>query len=97
MTLTLTHSIYVIAYEKKSRAYQPRSFLDDEDPTEYFGRSMKNVINCPEKFQCTKLHKEANSVCCPKIEEEQIVDESEERPQTSENISETLLFWNINY
>lgn len=73
----------ILAYEKKSRAYQPRSFLDDEEPIELFGRSLKNVINCPEKFQCTKLHKETNSVCCPKIEEEPIIDEDEDRPQTS--------------
>lgn len=47
-------------------------------------RAMTNYIECPSDYQCTKLHKEIESVCCPLPEQtetmEQIV---EERPQSS--------------
>lgn len=44
--------------------FQTQSFFDAA-PEESYGRAMTNYIACPKDYQCTKLHKEANNVCCP--------------------------------
>lgn len=78
----LTILLYLIfPDERQSRGYSIRSFFDD-DPKE--GRAMSNQIKCPDNFQCTKLHKETSSVCCPVYKmEEQIIPRDEGRQQSS--------------
>uniref|UniRef100_A0A1B0CNV9 Thyroglobulin type i repeat protein n=1 Tax=Lutzomyia longipalpis TaxID=7200 RepID=A0A1B0CNV9_LUTLO len=44
--------------------FQTQSFFDTV-PEENYGRAMTNFIACPRDYQCTKLHKETNNVCCP--------------------------------
>ncbi len=71
--------------DPEGRHYMARSFFDD-DGAEVSGRSMTNLIVCPNDFQCIKLHKEADSVCCPHIPaapEESSDYQDLERPQSS--------------
>lgn len=66
-----------------SREYQSRSFFDDED-TARSGRS--DDADCPDDYQCTKLHGKPQNVCCPlpsKTEPEDIIELDSERKQSS--------------
>lgn len=71
----------------RNREYQARSFFDADIPDDDEGsaRSMTNYIMCPRNYKCTKLYKQNQNVCCPKMEEsnnDPIVDDVD-RQQTS--------------
>lgn len=50
-----------------SRQFQAKSFFDDDEDTT--DRRARQLSDCPSQFVCTKLHSSAQSVCCPKAEE----------------------------
>lgn len=74
--------------EFSSTEYQAKSFFDssNENPEDL---SKTAAVKCPEKFKCTKLLGQSESVCCPKqddssVAESQPEQEIYERPQSSE-------------
>ncbi|XP_017874547.1 PREDICTED: uncharacterized protein LOC108621630 [Drosophila arizonae] len=67
--------------ERQARSFQPTAFFEPEPETKQ-GRSMSNHIMCPEQYKCTKLHREAESVCCPLPEQTTATGASEDQPTT---------------
>ncbi|KAH8360251.1 hypothetical protein KR093_011467 [Drosophila rubida] len=61
---TVTGEVMYCFEERQARSFQPTAFFEPE-PEAKQGRSMSNRIVCPEQYKCTKLHREAESVCCP--------------------------------
>jgi len=52
--------------DRQGRSFQPTAFFEPEpESLSKQGRSMSNRIMCPEQYKCTKLHREAENVCCP--------------------------------
>ena len=50
--------------ERQNYGREIKGFFDEE-PEYKTSRAMSNRIICPKDYVCTKLHKEAESVCCP--------------------------------
>ncbi|XP_030369392.1 uncharacterized protein LOC115620335 [Scaptodrosophila lebanonensis] len=78
---TVTGEVMYCFEERQSRAFQPTAFFEPE-PEVKQGRSMSNRIMCPEQYKCTKLHREAESVCCPLPEQSTPTEEQTTRQQT---------------
>ncbi|XP_037953081.1 uncharacterized protein LOC119683469 [Teleopsis dalmanni] len=67
--------------ERQSRTFQPAAFFEPE-PESKQARSMTNRIMCPENYKCTKLHREAESICCPLPEVTKVEEQLSQHQQT---------------
>lgn len=74
--------------EYTSPEFQAKSFFDssNENPEDL---SKTSAIKCPEKFKCTKLMGQSESVCCPIQDDSSVAETQPEqeifvRPQSSE-------------
>lgn len=72
---------------RQARSFQATAFFEPEtEAVSKQGRSMSNRIMCPEKYKCTKLHREPESVCCP-LPAEPIAVASEDQKTTRQQTS----------
>ena len=60
----VTHPFLCPLSERQNYGREIKGFFDEE-PEYKTSRAMSNRIICPKDYACTKLHKEAESVCCP--------------------------------
>lgn len=75
-----------------------RAFFDNNSDDEIeSSRAMSNYIQCPSDYQCMKLRRESESVCCPIPEPTIVPAFDEQRPQSSElhNIRTNFVYYNL--
>lgn len=72
------------AFLEQSQETGARAFFDaDSDEEIVSSRAMSNYIECPADYQCMKLRRESESVCCPLPDSSIVPALDEPRPQSS--------------
>lgn len=74
-----------------SPEFQSKSFFDASSETGE-DSSKQLSIKCPEKFSCTKLLGQSESVCCPS-QDDSVIAETQTEPQIFERPQSSKFNW----